>query len=719
MKNRFVIWLALAVVVFGLQGVNGAGEPTKPNVIFFLMDDLGWNDLGYTGGKFYESPNIDRLSQRGVIFTRAYAAPICSPSRASILTGLDPAHTGVTLPTGGDKLEVLKAHVQPRIYTEEEKRTNWKNLPGGMQAPPNQRAMSVVSASRLSTGYTSIAKVFKANGYRTAHFGKWHVGPAPYSPLEHGFDVDVPHLNTPGPPPPGHFGPWPDWEEERGPEAKGRQVDDVLADHAVRFIQQNKDRPFYMNFWTYGVHIPFQAQKELIDYFKTKADPKCGQRNPLYAAMVKHTDDAIGRVWQAVEEAGLADKTVVVFYSDNGAVNWGMSGFCKQNGIPEGTPVSDNSPLRGGKGDIYEGGVRVPGFVIWPGVTKPGIKCDLPVNTRDLFPTLAEICGLKGLPKFDGRSIAPALAGKPMEAQPIFTHYPHYGGGWSKGNSPATTVMVDDWKLIRFYFDGPGQTQRYELYNLKEDPGETLDYHRSRPELVAKLDQLIDGFVKETGAVLPQPNPAYHGANKGDFKGLPYEVLEPAIKRGERFPLIVCLGSDDGNPAYEELRKMAIQNRYSMLLLAVTCPAARSGDALPDYDKVAALIEKVFQDYPVQSRQVYLTGQGKGGACVWNLAMSHPELFAAVLPVGGRGEPARVVALKDLPVWAFGGAHDPAVATTRSLIESLKATGSTVAKYTEHAQNEQVQMDNVWGNLDVLDWLFAQSRPLGKPAARK
>ena len=245
-----------------------------------------------------------------------------------------------------------------------------------------------------------------------------------------------------------------------GPEAKGRQVDDVLADHAVKFIRENKDRPFYLNFWTYGVHIPFQAKRELVEHFKAKADPKSGQRNSLYAAMIKHSDDAIGRVWKAVEDAGLAEKTVVVFYSDNGAVNWAMGPPCKVFGIPEGTPVTDNSPLRGGKGDVYEGGVRVPGFVIWPGVTKAGTRCDLPVNTRDLFPTLAEICSLKGLPKFDGRSVAPALAGKPMDERPIFTHYPHYGGGWSKGNSPATTVMFEGWKLIRFYFDGPGQKHR-------------------------------------------------------------------------------------------------------------------------------------------------------------------------------------------------------------------------------------------------------------------
>ena len=709
MNQKNLLGLFAVVAACGVCVAEAMGAE-HPNVIVFLMDDLGWNDLGYTGSKFYESPNIDRLAARGMVFTRAYAAPICSPSRASILTGLDPARLGFTLPTGGDKLEVLKAHVQPRIYSAEELRTNWVNLPGGMKAPPNQRALQVVSVSRLSTEYPSIAKTFKANGYRTGHFGKWHVGPEPYSPLEHGFDVDVPHVNTPGPLAPGHFGPWRDWAGEDGPQNKGRQIDDCLAEHAIKFIQQNKDRPFYMNFWTYGVHIPFQARQDLMDYFQTKADPKAGQRNPTYAGMIKHTDDAIGKVWKAVEEAGLADKTVILFYSDNGGVNWGSP-----------IPITDNSPLRGGKGDIYEGGVRVPGFVIWPGVTKPGSRCDLAINTRDLFPTLAEICSLKDLPKFDGRSVAPALAGKAMEERPVFTHYPHYGGGWSKGGAPATTVVWDGWKLIRFYFDGPGQKHRCELYHLQDDPGETLDYSRRKPELVAKLETLMDEYLKGTGAVLPQPNPAYRGAIQGEFEGIAYEVLEPVIKRGVKFPLVVCL-EGEGNPAYAELQKTATQHKYPMLLLSVKCPQAEQGsNGKPDADKVAGIIRKVLQDYPVQPRNVYVTGQGQAASAAWEIALRHPDLFAAALPVGGVGSPTHAAALKDLPVWVFHGTHDPVVpvASARQMIEALRAAGSKVAKYTEYPQNEPVLLDGVWGNPEVLEWLFAQVKPLNKPENRK
>ncbi|MEI8234894.1 MAG: sulfatase-like hydrolase/transferase [Verrucomicrobiota bacterium] len=695
MKNTIAIGLVCtAVAAWGARGVEGA-EVKHPNVIVFLMDDLGWNDLGYTGSKFYESPNIDRLSTRGVIFTRAYAAPISSPSRASILTGLDPATTGFTSPRGGDPLEVLKACVQPRIYTQEELKTNWRELPGGMKAtPPNQRALQVVSASRLSTEYPSIAKIFKANGYRTGHFGKWHVGPVPYSALEHGFDVDVPHINTPGPIRPGHLGPWPDWEGENVPQNKGRNIDDCLADHAIKFIQENKDHPFYMNFWSYGVHVPIQARKEMIDYFKAKK-ATTGQDNSVYAAMIKSTDAAFGRVWKAVEQAGLADNTVLVFYSDNGGVNYG-------------TPrITDNSPLRGGKGDTWEGGVRVPGFVIWPGVTKAGTKCDLPVNTRDLFPTLAEVCRLKDLPKFDGRSVAPALAGKAMEEKPIFTYLPQYG--WH-GEAPVAAVMFEGWKLFRHFYDGPGQTHRYELYNLKEDVGETLDYHRSRPDVAAKLTKILDDYLKETGAVVPQPNPAYKGAIKGEFEGLSYEVLEPMFKRGVKFPLVVCLGGD-GNPAYEQFHKAAIQNKHSVFLLSLKYPPAGTGnDSIAAADKVAALIGKVLQDYPIEAWRVYVTGQGKGATDAWVLAQRHPKLFAAVLPVGDIGSPGQAAVMKELPVWAFHGVHDPKAPATgaHEMDAALKAAGSTVAKYTEYTQNDQVLLDNVWDNPEVLEWLFAQ-----------
>lgn len=481
------------------------GETYKPNVIVILMDDLGWKDLRCTGSTFYETPHIDRLAARGVLFPCTYAAaPICSPTRASILTGMYPGRVGITLPAGADENEVLEARVQQRAYSQAEaksKTTVEKPVRGG---PAVQRAVQVVSATRLAAGkFPGMAQLFKANGYRTAHFGKWHLGAEPFSPLEHGFDVDVPHLNSAGPPRPGHFGPWKEWQEESGPENKGRPVDECLAAHASRFIRENKNRPFFLNFWTYGVHIPFQAKPELIQHFSQKADPNSGQRNPTYAAMIKHTDEAIGQLWTAVEEAGLADKTVVVFLGDNGGVNWG-------NPIP----ITDNRPLRGGKGDVYEGGVRVPGFIVWPGAGKPGTQSTVPFTSMDVLPTLAEICALREVPKTDGRSVASAVAGKTMPSRPFFMHYPHYGN-WMNGGYPATTVVFEGWKLLRFYFDGPDQKHRFELYHLAEDAGETVNVADKNPDRVKAMDLLIEEFLAETRAVQPRPNPEYRADSPG------------------------------------------------------------------------------------------------------------------------------------------------------------------------------------------------------------
>lgn len=504
----------------------------KPNVIFILMDDLGWRDTGFSGSAFYESPNIDRLAGKGVVFTHAYAAaPICSPTRASCLTGLHPARLGITQPVCSSPVDVLDAVVQTRVPTPEEMKSRSGTDPFILKGPQNPKALQVVSATRLKPEYTTIAELLRAHGYRTGHFGKWHLGPPPYSALEQGFDVDVPHANTPGPLRPGHFGPWPDWPGADGEAFKGRHIDDVLADRAIEFINESAQggRPFYIDFWPFGVHIPFQARQEVIDHFRAKADAGNGQRNPLYAAMIKHTDDAIGRLWKAVEDAGLANNTAVVFLSDNGGVTNKMSGGGRKYGL-EGVPVTDNAPLRGQKGDIYEGGVRVPGFLVWPGVALQGGKCGLPFCSVDAFATIADICGVTDIPSNDGRSFAAVCRGEttdrgePIEAKPIFVHRPHYG---HFGIPPCTSVIMDCWKLIRFQCDGPDQTDRHELYDLIFDPDETKDVAVDHPDVVADLGRLIDNFVRNTGAVLPVKNPDYSAD----------AAKEPAGRVGQTFRL--------------------------------------------------------------------------------------------------------------------------------------------------------------------------------------
>ncbi len=694
------------------------------------MDDLGWRDLHCTGSTFHETPNIDRLASRGVLFTRSYAAaPICSPTRASIITGLYPNRIGLTLPWGHHKIEVLDAHVQAKAYSvEEAKQITTQLVRGG---PPNQKALQVVTATRLSTKHPSIARLFRANGYRTAHFGKWHLGPEPYSALDHGFDLDVPHLNGAGPPRPGHFGAWPDWAGENGPENKGRQVDDRLAEHAIAFIRANRQRPFYMNFWTYGVHVPSQARRELIDYFAAKADPKSDQRNPLYAAMIKHTDDAIGRVWAAVEEVGLVENTVVVFLSDNGGVTVGGGRLPN----PDEKLVTSNLPLRGEKGDVYEGGVRVPGFVIWPGVGRPGARRDVPFSSIDVLPTVAEICGLKNVPKGDGRSVAPAVAGRPQPERPVFMHYPHYGN-WNTGGSPAATVVAEGWKLIRFFHDGPAQKHRYELYHLAFDPGESVDLSRREPQRVEAMDRLLDGFLRETDAVLPQPNPAYRPPTRQIFGGMAWQLFRPEDPKKTSFPLVVCLGSGpppgataggDENRAFEDLQRTIIQFPHPSYLLAVQPPDGRpwvrwtAGQT--EYDltsmaesaalqSVTSLIGKQLKEHPIDPRRVYVTGEGFGAVGVWDLALRHPELFAAAVPLGGAGSPAAATPARDLPIWVFHCDGDKLVpvAGSRRMVAALRTAGATSVHYTEYAHGEEARWDQIWQQRELTDWLFRQSR---------
>ena len=677
-KYRLAL-ITLSAVLFA-KSVSFATAIEKPNVIFFLIDDLGWKDTGFTGSEFYETPNIDRLAKRGVVFTHSYsAAPICSPTRASLLTGLYPARIGLTLPRGGDPEVILKATVQSKPCSWIDAKQNKNKVPGLEGGPNNQRALQVLSATRLSTEYPTVAKILKANGYRTAHFGKWHVGPEPYSPIEHGFEVDVPHVNSAGPVRPGHFGPWPDWDGEGAPASKGRQIDDVLAEHAIQFIQENKGRPFYMNFWTYGVHMPFQAKADVIEYFKKKAKPDAAQRNPLYAAMIKHTDDAVGKVWQAVEAAGIAENTVVVFLSDNGGVDSKMTGARKEF---EGIPVTDNTPLRGGKGDIYEGGVRVPGFVIWPGTTKAGTECAVPLNSIDVLPTVAEICGIKDLPKLDGRSFVATLKGQPMAEAPVFIHYPHYGN-FTKGGAPATSVVSEGWKLIQFYFDGPGQKDRYELYNLVSDPGEKRDLSRRNPVLVERLRQQISKFAQESKAVMPLPNPEYQDVVRSEFEGIKFQVYQPELAQNRKYPLILCMPDNDGGAdsvAFAEFQRTQMQFGRPVFLLAPESPtgvawakrtltggpSSLDGDSEnPQILKLTALLKKVLHDYPIDARRVYVTG----GSGAWDIVLRHPELFAAAIPVNGASSrsyarvkgansPTYAGRLMNLPLWLFSGKTD-------------------------------------------------------------
>ena len=487
-RRRFLGALGLgAANLAAARLTRAAATPRrKPNVLFILADDLGWRDTSLYGSRFYETPNIDALAKRGMMFTQAYAAnPFCSPTRASIMTGLYPARIGITTPACHLRQEVLKQVLRP-------------------SAPPHQKALTPGSVTRLQQEYVTLAEVFQAAGYATGHFGKWHLGREPYDPLHQGYDVDVPHW--PGPGPAGSYlAPWRFGSFKGTP---GEHVEDRMGSEVIRFLRANRDRPFFLAYWCFSVHAPYDAKKKLIEKYAAKADPASPQRHPVMGAMIHSLDENVGRVVRTLDELGIADETIVVFFSDNGGVHWPGN---RGEGNPYGeTPITSNAPLRGGKATIYEGGTREPLIVIAPGVTKAGSKSDALVSSIDFHPTLLELAGIapdKGR-RFDGMSIVPALRGRGLGRDTVFCHFPHYVK--ATGNLPATYVRKGDWKLIRFHCDAPDQDDRFELYDLADDAGETENLAPARPAKVRELNALIDRHLKEIRAVVPKPNPRYN-----------------------------------------------------------------------------------------------------------------------------------------------------------------------------------------------------------------
>lgn len=471
--------IALSAVFAWAYGCAEETDPARPpNVIFILADDLGWADTGVYGSQFFETPHIDALAQRGMTFTNAYAAAaICSPTRASILTGLHPARIGITSASGHLEREVLEKSLRPR-------------------APENQPALSASSLTRLGVDYFTLAEALAGAGYRTAHFGKWHLGREPFDALNQGFEIDLPH--TPGPGPSGgYLGPWSFWP---GAGSEGEHIEDRMATEAAEFIRQNSDRPFFLNYWCFSVHAPIQGKPDLVEKYRAKADPSMAQRNPIMGAMVESLDDAVGSLLAVVDELDIADDTIIVFFSDNGGM---------VHRLNAGVPVTSNAPLRSGKSSIYEGGIREPLIIAWPPLVEAGSRSDEIVQSIDFYPTLLELTGVppREGQSFDGVSIVPALHAEPLEREAIFVHSPQYTPATL--HRPSTSVRRGDWKLIRFHCDGPGQQDRHELYNLAEDIGEQVDLAEQQPSIVGELSVLLDRFLADTEAVVPRPNPQY------------------------------------------------------------------------------------------------------------------------------------------------------------------------------------------------------------------
>lgn len=484
-------------------------EP-KPNVVLILADDLGWSDTTLFGTtQFYRTPNVERLAARGMAFSRAYSSsPLCSPTRASIMTGLSPARIGITNPNCHHPRVVLHASANPT-------------------AAPNRKATMPESVTRLDTSYYTLAEMFHDHGYATAHFGKWHLGREPYSPLEHGFDLDVPHWSGPGPAG-SYVAPWkfPDFD----PQTPDEHIEDRMEQEAVAFIEDHQDEPFFVNYWMFSVHAPFDAKSALIDEYRSRVDPQDPQRSPTYAAMIESMDDAVGTLLDTLDRLQIADNTIIVFASDNGGNMY--------NEV-DGTTATSNRPLRGGKATMYEGGIRGPAIVIWPDVVKAGSRSDQVIQSSDFYPTLLELLDISAKPQqmFDGISIVPALQGKPLPRDAIFTYFPHSPSvpDWLP---PAVSVHRGDWKLIRLFHGGDDGEHRYKLYNLKEDLGEEDNLASECPDRVEELDALIDSFLDETDAVLPLPNPKFDPAKyrpelegKAELRGKAGATTKPNRRR--------------------------------------------------------------------------------------------------------------------------------------------------------------------------------------------
>ena len=470
-----------AVVLLFILDTNVEAAPRSPNVVIILTDDLGWSDTTLFGTtKLYQTPNIARLAKRGMTFTQAHSAsPLCSPTRASLLTGLSPAQHGITAPNCHLPQVVLKATI-------------------GERAGANSPSILPEPVTRLATTYQTLPKSLKEVGYATGHFGKWHLGSAPYSPLEHGFDVDLPHW--PGPGPAGSFvAPWqfPDFD----PATPDEHIEDRMAREAVAFMEANQDKPFYLNYWMFSVHAPFDAKRDLIEKYRGLVNAAEAQRSPIYAAMVESMDDAVGALLDTLDRLKIADNTIIIFSSDNGG---------NMYNVVEDTTATSNAPLRGGKATMYEGGTRVPQVVCWPNHISAGSRTDVLTNTCDIYPTVLDMLRLKPAPgqRFDGESILPALKGEPLERKTIFTFFPH-NPPVPEWMPPAVSVHRDDWKLIRLFACGASGKDRWKLFNLREDIGERTDLANAHPEIVEELDSLIAKFLRDADAVVPIANPAF------------------------------------------------------------------------------------------------------------------------------------------------------------------------------------------------------------------
>ena len=474
----FKIFIYAAILFFSIS--CGSKHSQKPNVVFFLVDDLGWKDVGCYGSSYYETPNMDRLAAQGMKFTQAYAAsPVCSPTRASIMSGKNPARLHITNWIGGKQ----KGKLLPADY-----------------------------AHQLSLEEVTIAEALKEDGYATGFFGKWHLGDKSFFPEKQGFDINKGGHSKGHPA--SYFYPYKNRKHpsfdvpglEGGQE--GEYLTDRLTDEALKYIDQHKKQPFFLFLSHYAVHTPIQAMEKDIAHFKAKMQgvgddekkafreehqsfTKLKQDDPVYAAMIKSVDESLGRVMGKLQKLGLSDNTIVIFMSDNG----GLSTLKGRKWAP-----TSNEPLRSGKGWLYEGGIREPLIIKWPHKVKPGSVCDEPVISMDFYPTILDMCALPLKPEQhkDGLSLVPLLLEKKNyhERKELLWHFPHYHGS---GDTPCSAIRIGNYKLIKYY-EGPV----LELYDLNNDPYEKENIAQKFPQKTEELHRELRNRLIAQNANIPK-----------------------------------------------------------------------------------------------------------------------------------------------------------------------------------------------------------------------
>jgi arylsulfatase A-like enzyme len=454
-------FVVLIVIAFAIS-TSGWSQRGKPNIVLIFADDLGWKDVGFMGSNYYETPNLDKLASQGMMFTDAYAsASNCSPSRACMLSGQNTPRHGIYTVGESDRGSSVVRKLIPT---------------------PNNDI--------LPDNVFTLAEALKSHGYYTATIGKWHIGK---DPLTQGFDHNVAG-NMKGSNK--YFVPYENKDIVDGPE--GEYMTDRLTNEALKVLDEHKSKPFFLYLPYYAVHTPLQAPKQIIDKY-TKKIPANGQANATYAAMIESLDTNVGRILQKLDDLGLTQNTIVIFTSDNGGIRF----------------ISNQAPLRAGKGSFYEGGIRVPLVVRWPGKVKPGTVSNTPVTNMDFYPTFLDIIAKSKDKNLDGQSILPVLLGKKIKERPLFWHFPIYLQAYDPQTDegrdpyfrtrPGSVMRVGDWKLHEYFEDGV-----LELYNLKKDVGERNNMANKNPALAKALHKILTDWRKQTNAPVPtQLNPEY------------------------------------------------------------------------------------------------------------------------------------------------------------------------------------------------------------------